>query len=196
MKRIILFAKPSKENRGELLDLIFPKTIKKKVFAYMPADGANCPEKFLREWQKYAEKYKAQFLYIDNSKKESLKEKKKLLGSNILLITGGNTFRLLYNLRLSGLDKAIKKFTHKKEFVIVGGSAGAIVLTPSIKIASLPSGDPNKAGIKDLTGLNLVDFEIFPHYSQKYKKDLEEYKKTCKNEVKIIPDSHYFLIEN
>lgn len=196
MKRIILFAKPSKESRGELLDLIFPKTIKKKVFAYMPADGANCPEKFLKEWQESAEKYKAQFLYIDNSKKEGFEEKKKLLSSNILFITGGNTFRLLFNLRLSGLDKTIKEFAQKKEFVIAGGSAGAIVLTPSIKVASFPSGDVNKVGIKDLTALNLINFEIFPHYSRKDKKDLEEYKKTCKNKIKIIPNGQYLLIGN
>ena len=51
-------------------------------------------------------------------------------------------------------------------------------------------------GIKDLSALSLVDFEIFPHYSQKYKKTLEKYKKTCKNEVRVIPDSQYLLVEN
>ena len=195
MKRIILFSKPSEENRGELLDLIFQKTIKKKVFAYLPTDGANCPEKFLKEWQGYAEKYGTQFHYIDNSKKESLEEKKKLINSNILFITGGNTFTLLYNLRLSGLDKTIKEFSQKKEFVISGGSAGAIVLTPSIKIASLSSGDPNKVGIKNLDALNLLDFEIFPHYSKKNKLELEKYKEICKNKIKVIPNGQYLVIE-
>ena len=173
MKRIILFSTPTENNTKTLLNLIFPNSIKNKVFAYMPSDGANCPQKYIDEWKRYAQEYKTEFRYIDNSKEKSTEEVKKLHGSNILVITGGNTFKLLDNLRKSGLDNAIKKLASKEEFVLAGFSAGALVLTPTIKVCNLPNYDENLVGITDLVGLNLVDFEVFPHYEEtQHKSDL------------------------
>lgn len=196
MKRIVLFSMPTEKNIKEILALIFPKEIKKKVFAYMPSDGAKCPQKYFNQWKEYAKEHEAKFRYIDNSKVNSAEEKKKLFDSSILVITGGNTFILLHNLRHSRLDVAIKEFANKKEFVLVGFSAGALVLTPTIKICNLPGYDPNLVGIKDLTGLNIVDFEVFPHYSEaEHKKLLQEYKSSTKNEVRAITDEGHIVID-
>jgi len=143
----------------------------------MPSDGANCPQKYIDEWKRYAQEYKTEFRYIDNSKEKSTEEVKKLHGSNILVITGGNTFKLLDNLRKSGLDNAIKKLASKEEFVLAGFSAGALVLTPTIKVCNLPN------------------FEVFPHYEEtQHKSDLNKYRTTTKNEVKKITNDDYLVI--
>lgn len=172
MKKIVLFSTPTQGNIDKILLEIFPMEIKHKVFAYMPSDGANCPQKYADEWKDYANRYQAEFRFIDNSKGNSNEEIEKLLGSNILVISGGNTFKLLDNLRKSGLDKAIKEFTKKDEFVLSGFSAGALVLTPTIEVCNLPNYDENIVGIRDLTGLNVVNFEVFPHYDESKQRQL------------------------
>ncbi|OGM11390.1 hypothetical protein A2Z22_01240 [Candidatus Woesebacteria bacterium RBG_16_34_12] len=195
MKRIVLFSTLTENNTQLILNLTFPKEITDKVLAYMPSDGANCPQEYVDKWRDYAEKYHAEFLYIDNSKENAKNEISKLLSANILVITGGNTFQLLFNLKKSGLFNAIKKFTEKNNFVISGFSAGALVLTPTINVCNLPNYDNNLVGLKDLTGLNLVNFEVFPHYSKKYKSVLERYKKTTSNEVKEISEEGHIVLE-
>lgn len=196
MKRIILFSTPTPGNLDKILSLVFPKEIERKVFAYMPSDGANCAKEYRDEWNGYAEKHDAEFRYIDNSKENAVDEINKLLGANILIITGGNTFKLLNNLRKSGLDKALKVFTSKNEFVLAGFSAGALVLTPTIEVCCLPNYDKNEVGLYDLSGLNIVNFEVFPHYSeQEHRDSLNEYKAQAKNEVKEISNEDYIVLD-
>lgn len=196
MKRIILFSTITETNRDTILNLVFTKEIENKVLAYMPSDGANCPQKYQDEWIGYSKKYGAEFRYIDNSIENAFGEAEKLLGANILIITGGNTFTFLNNLRKSGLDNVIKEFAQKNEYVIAGFSAGAIVLTPTIKICNLPDFDINEVELKDLAGLGIVDFEVFPHYSEQEHKDLlEKYRAQAKNEVREITNEDYLIID-
>lgn len=196
MKRLVLFSTPTPANIEKVLTQIFPDEIKNKIFAYMPSDGANCPQKYIDEWKSYAEKHNAEFRYIDNSKFQAQDEAEKLLCSNILVITGGNTFKLLDNLRKSGLDKAIKDFSAKDDFVLAGFSAGALVLTPTIEVCNLPNYDENLVGVQDLTGIGLVNFEVFPHYDEtEHKKLLDDYKKTAKYEVKEISNEGILVVD-
>lgn len=194
MKRIVLFSQPTKNNIKQILDLTFPKEIKHKVLAYMPSDGANCPQKYIDEWKKYANNYQAEFKFIDNSKTNAIDEQEKVLDSNILVISGGNTFTLLSNLHRSGLFKTIQEFAKKEEFVISGFSAGAIILSPIIEICHLPGFDDNLVGIKDLTGLGIINFDVFPHFSEGQKLILKQYRQTTKNKVKTITNNEFLVI--
>jgi dipeptidase E len=203
MKRIVLFSMPTDKNIGKLSDFLFPYGLQNKILAYLPSNGSDTKQVYTDYWKKIANKKNAEFLFVDNLLPESAKESKKLKGANILLITGGNTFELLYNLRKSELDKTIINFSKKEEFVIGGFSAGAIVLSPTIKTASVPSGndpedfvDENNVGITDLTGLNIINFEIIPHYDKKKdKQTLENYRKTTTNEVKKIGDNEVVVLD-
>ena len=71
----------------------------------MPSDGANCPKKHSDLWLKFAEDNDAKFSYVDNSKigEAAQIEKEKVEEANILVLSGGNTFTLMRNLRRSGL---------------------------------------------------------------------------------------------
>lgn len=194
MKKIIVFSQATEKNQEQILDLIFPKELENKILAYMPSDGANCPQKYIDEWKTYAKDYNAEFILINNSL-DSLEEKEKLNKANILVITGGNTFTLLRNLKKSGLDKSVKEFSQKQEFILAGFSAGAIVLTPTIEICNLPDFDENLVELKDLSGLNILDFEIFPHYSEDKKELFENYLKTAKNDVKTITNDELIVLD-
>ena len=169
----------------------------------MPSQGVpNTPQKFFDEWNGYAKEYNVQLEYIDNSAVDERKEIKKLNRSNILIISGGNPFTLLRNLRNSGLDNAIVQFTKKKEFILVGYSAGALVLTPSLSIAKIISEkDPDKLkyasqiNLNDLTGMGIVEFDLIPHYSKaKHEEILKQYIEQNSRVVKPIADDEYIVI--
>lgn len=87
--------------------------------------------------------------------------KARLAPVDVIVVSGGNTFHLLDQMRIVGFAEWFKSVANQK--VYVGISAGTIVMTPSIAVAGVDNGDVNLPGITDLTGLGFVDFEISPH---------------------------------
>lgn len=194
MKRVFLFSDLTEDNAENILSQIFPADIQNRVFAYMPSSGVKYAQDYIAQWKVIANKHDAKFNLIDNSV-HSNEEQKKLLESNILLISGGNTFNLLHNLRKSGLDKSIIEFVTKRDFVLAGFSAGAIVLTPTIKICTLPNFDENIVGLENFEGLGIVDFEVFPHYEKDLHENvLSKYQQTTNNHVQAITNEDYVCI--
>lgn len=86
----------------------------------------------------------------------------KLERYSVLYISGGNPFYLLYHLKRSGADFIIKKLA-KQNVVIVGASAGAVILEPNIDLVQFFTPEMNDVGLKDLRALGLTDKTIFPH---------------------------------
>jgi dipeptidase E len=195
MKRILLFSTLTASNHRTVLDQLFPADIQNKVFSYIPSNGIKNSEPYIEEWRVIAQEYNAQFNVIDNSVNKT-EEQRKLLSSNIVLISGGNTFSLLKNLRESGLDKSIEEFVKKPNFVLAGFSAGALVLTPTIEVCNLPNFDENLVKLENLAGLNIVSFEVFPHYNEHLQKAvLESYQESTTNHVREITDENYISID-
>jgi len=196
MKKVILFSSLTEVNREEITSLLFLNEIENKSFAFMPSDGiANCKQEYIDTWQDMAQNFNADFVVVDNLAENTEEQINKLKNSNVLMISGGNTFKLLDNLRKSGLDEAIRAFTHKENFILCGYSAGALVLTPSIEICNLPKYDENTVGITDLAGLQVVDFEIFPHYRPEDEKFFDDYVKTTKRQVKTITNDGFIDLD-
>jgi len=205
MKRVVLFSTPdNNHNFQEILNLIFPSNIKDKRPLFMPSLGIpNTPHKYLNDWKGYANRHNLKIDFIDNSKINATSEIEKLMKANILVISGGDPFQLLINLRKSGLDKAITQFIKKKEFVIAGYSAGAYILTPSLNIAKIlnennPGGRKFKTqdNLKILTGLGIVDFEIIAHYSESQHSELfKNYINNNTRTVKTIADDEFLVLD-
>ncbi|MFA6518791.1 MAG: Type 1 glutamine amidotransferase-like domain-containing protein [Candidatus Shapirobacteria bacterium] len=197
LKRLVLFSQPSPDIFKKLKAVLFPEYLTEKIFAYIPSEGdsVEANAKFTPIWQDFAKSCGAKFVFIDNSKRgeEATVEREKLLSANVVMITGGNTFRLLNHLRLSGLDKAIEKLWQKGGVVLAGFSAGAIVLTPSIRIAK--TGDINELELKDLTGLGVVDFEVWPHYEETQNDELEKFKREEGAEIKTVRNEEMMVID-
>lgn len=92
---------------------------------------------------------------------------KVLQSSDVVYLSGGNTFHSLMHLRRSGLFSELRRFADRGG-VLAGLSAGALLATPHIGLAAYPAfdRDENEVGLarSHWGAHDLVDFEFFPHY--------------------------------
>ena len=116
-----------------------------------------------------------------------------LLKNDVVYIIGGNPYYLLNlyyqnqqfhfeinyqdSIRKTNAEAILKQIAEEK--VLIGWSAGALVLTPSIAIIDKYSPEMNIVGISDLSGLCLTDTYILPHYS-KFLNRYENFEEKCK----------------
>ncbi|MCL4354375.1 peptidase E, partial [Patescibacteria group bacterium] len=129
-------------------------------------------------------------LDLKNENKESLLFK--LSHYDVIYVCGGNTFYLLDWVRKSSFDKVIEELLDKGK-VYVGSSAGSLIAGPSIEISGWKNLDKNIINLKDLTGLNLVPFGVFPHYEDKFKPLLEKETKEINYPVYVLSDKQAVL---
>ncbi|ABV86924.1 Type 1 glutamine amidotransferase-like domain-containing protein [Shewanella pealeana] len=84
-----------------------------------------------------------------------------LLDCDAIQLSGGDTYRFLKALKSRKLLPVLRQYAINGG-ALVGVSAGAMIMTPSIASASL-CGDINNCELEDLNALNLVDFLFAPH---------------------------------
>ncbi len=129
------------------------------------------------------------FTWIDDvdPSADGIDWKSRLAEVDVVFVSGGNTFHLLNQARKTGFADWLRDSANDK--VYVGASAGSILMTPTIAIAAVDDGDENLIGLKDLTGLGFVDFEVSPHTPEwvSYKAN-EEYAKSIENELYVFDD--------
>ncbi len=101
---------------------------------------------------------------------------------DVIYVCGGNTFYLLKKVRETGFDKVIIEFA-KTDNLYFGVSAGSILVCPNIDIAS--PFDENDVSLTDLTGLNLIDVIVSPHYKDEEKAIIDDFRK--KSQYKVVP---------
>ena len=105
-------------------------------------------------------------------------------------IGGGNSFKLMHELRSSGFDVKLKKYIQSGG-IVYGGSAGAIILGKSIATST----DKNLIKLKDLDGLNLVNgYSVFCHYDPKDNKIISKLSKMKK--IIAIPEGSGAVVDN
>lgn len=92
---------------------------------------------------------------------------------DILWMAGGMAGYLLYWIRRTKLDKALPKIL-KAGTIYVGSSAGSMICAKTNYLAEFFP-DEEEPGANLLPGLGLIDFEIFPHFEEKYMAPLKKY---------------------
>jgi peptidase E len=91
--------------------------------------------------------------------------KEKMEKAKVIVCGGGNTYYLLYHMKKSGFNKLLPLLL-QKGVIYVGSSAGSCVCSPNISYVR-DEDDPGMAPkLKDYSGLNLVNFEIYPHCTE------------------------------
>ena len=109
--------------------------------------------------------------------------------SKVIFIAGGNTYKLLDIVIKSGFSEFL--LNNHKEKIIVGNSAGAVILGQNIK----SSNSDNIVGLRDTNGLGLVEFSICPHYSEDKSKKLIDLSRDLNQKVVGIPEHSAIIID-
>lgn len=87
---------------------------------------------------------------------------KDLFSYSVLFIGGGNTFKLLYDLKVSGAFEKIRDFMENGG-VVFGSSAGAIIFGANLESCQLD--DVNKVDLKETDGYDIFSgVSILCHY--------------------------------
>jgi len=149
---------------------------KKPKVGYIPSQADDKD----RTWFNKKCKWYAQFgitkiLYFDIDKEYNKEKENELFSCDAIFLSGGDTYYFLNSLINIGFLQKLRDYI-KNGGILMGVSAGSIIMTPSIEIVTLH--DKNEIGLKDFSALALVDFEFFPHLNvneDKYLSDLVAY---------------------
>ena len=168
---------------------LFNKNINELKVLYIPVaiDGDDDND---TEWIEEELKY----LFSIGIKKENFFEYKMdteidILNYDFIYMMGGNTFYLLKKIKEYNFEKQIK-LALDNNIVYVGSSAGSEILGATIEVA-LPY-DINTHGLKDFTGLKLVDGIIIPHANRK--DDFIKKQEKIYNKIYKLYDEHGIII--
>jgi dipeptidase E len=88
------------------------------------------------------------------------------------------------------LKEAIIKFVKNKNNLLIGISAGGIIMTNNINTSNIL----NKESVKNKKGLGLVNFEFFPHYKNLYKKPIQKYSSKITRKIFICSENEILFI--
>lgn len=104
---------------------------------------------------------------------EELAEKN-LSDYSVLFIGGGNTFKLLKELKESGAFEKMRAYL-KQGGVAFGGSAGAIIFGEDLESCALD--DPNEVGLTDTAGMDVLNgVSLLCHFTSREKEEDEQSK--------------------
>ena len=89
-----------------------------------------------------------------------------------LYIGGGNTYKLLRDLKESGAFGKIRKYLTEEDGIVYGGSAGAIIFGKDLD--SCNTDDENEVGLIDHTGFNMIGgYSLLCHYTSRNRERTE-----------------------
>lgn len=112
--------------------------------------------------------------------------KTRLTEVDVIFVSGGNTFHLLNQYRKTGFGEWVIANLESK--VYVGVSAGTIIMTPTLEVCTIEPGDPNLPGLIDISGMNVVEYEIEPHCDEERFTVIKNYAKDKSLPVYAIDD--------
>jgi len=187
----------------------FEKMGMKKTMLFIPNAKKGPAKKEYFDWfSKYWEKYgiKSQMLDLDGSGYSDIV--KKIKDADCIYLGGGNTFLLSDILIKSDLKSAIEQRLALKPLLLIGYSAGAVVMGKDIRSAIHIDNVGEK---KESAGMGIVPFVVAVHYNDYLNKDnidalvefnhspiiclpentalrinLNSYKVICKENLKVI----------
>ena len=113
-----------------------------------------------------------------------------------VFMNGGSTFYLLKSIRESGFEKVIKELL-PTGFLYMGASAGAYVACPTIEMSNWTErGKYNEYQITDYTGMSLVPFLVYVHYTPESEALLREQIPQASLPVHILTDEQAIIVRD
>jgi dipeptidase E len=112
---------------------------------------------------------------------------------DLLLISGGNTFRLLKTVREHGWLAPIRTFVCRGKD-LYGGSAGAILTCDDIAVAHIY--DANDVGLDDVSALGLLPrVALLPHYEREAEQRMQRWCRDHDRTMLALPEAYGLVID-
>ncbi|MEI8346223.1 MAG: Type 1 glutamine amidotransferase-like domain-containing protein [Pseudomonadota bacterium] len=168
--------------------------------AFIPADSYGSEHEFAEVVEDFLPWGVDKFLHFPVDLNLPLNKilQKEVFKSDIIFLGGGNTFHFLHTLRKKKLLTPLKDFAQRGG-ILIGLSAGSIMMTPTIDTASMPAfdRDDNDEHITNFKALNLVDFHFFPHYvgGDRYDRELLRFSRQVKVPLYACTDGGGIVID-
>lgn len=186
MKLVLYSGGDEKDNLQ--LDRAFIDLIGKKnpVITFIPSSSYLSEQEFKSFVRHYSKFRITRFIHFPVDVPFDRILFQEVMRSDVIHLSGGNTFYFLNSLRKSKLLKELRTFVEKGG-ILTGLSAGAILMTENIEMAANPQfdRDENFVNISNLSALNLVDFAFFPHFKNSPRYDTF-FKKFTREHDKVI----------
>jgi dipeptidase E len=160
----IIFYSDQVVPENERLDRRFLEMIGKAEpkLAYIPS-ASDRTRKYYREKCGYYKRYGIEDpLYFDLNREYDPTLTAELLACDAVHLAGGDPFQFLASIRKRNFGPVLKKY-HSGGGILLGISAGAIVLTPSINISHVFY----KSQTDQHQAVGLVDFHFLPHWNRR-----------------------------
>jgi dipeptidase E len=165
------------------------------IVGYIPSN-ADPQRRYYRERQAYYSRMGVElqvYFELDTEFRPNLLDS--LLSCDAIHLSGGNTYYFLHWLRKRAMLEPLRQYV-KRGGVLVGVSAGSILMSPDISICPLYIDRPVLVET-DFSSLNLVDFAFAPHYGssrcpaniqalQKYSREHRTVVYACKDSGGIV----------
>jgi dipeptidase E len=131
----------------------------------------------------------------DLDQEHDIAETDALLACDAIHLSGGNTAGFLGRLKRTGMLERLRNWALNGG-LLIGTSAGAILMTPTIAVNALFRGGKPE-DVEDGEALDLVPFEFFPHLQakQSYLPDLLAYSTLNSRPIIACPDGDGVVIE-
>lgn len=144
----------------ELLRLIGKSNPK---LAYIPS-CSDINRKYYNEKVEYYRRLGIDnLMYFDIDKEFDESKIHELLQCDAMHLSGGDTAYFLSNIKKRNFDNVLKVYVDNGG-ILIGISAGSIIMTETIDIIKIGERYDNFHGLTDMQGLGLVSFEFMPHW--------------------------------
>jgi peptidase E len=114
--------------------------------------------------------------------------KEKIENSNLIHLPGGSDELLLKRMKRKRIDQLLREY----KGVIVGNSAGALILCNKYAVVKNQDNEPVT---KLKNGLGLLDFTIHVHYTSKYDEELKMLSLSTKTSIYAIPEGNALVFD-
>ena len=165
---------------------------------FIPSDSDRSPPYFAQLKRDKARHGIKRWQYFPVDRPFTHAALREAMRSEAIHLSGGNTYYFLKHLRRSGMIPELRSYV-RGGGVLCGMSAGSILMTPSILMAGLVSGerDENIVALKNLKALNLVNFEVYPHYkaSPISVRTLKRHTRRSPTPVYAFPDGSGIIVQ-
>ena len=163
---------------------------------YIPS-GPDPGGRFFSEKQAYYARYGLRLAApYDLDEDHGRSELDGLLACDAIHLSGGDTTAFLMRMRRCGMLEILKRWA-KAGGLLIGTSAGAILMTPTIAVDALFSGR-RPEHVTDAEALDLLPFEFFPHVQAKasYLPDLLRYSMLTPRPIIACPDGDGVVVDD